>query len=239
MPASTVSSSTAPGCRRGSATTDTALRAKCFTALTPPPAARVLNADLPRSGRCVPRSPGRKCAMRPWIGQAAASPSAQIVWPSISRRDFEQHVDLALLRAAFRHAGTDAPHPARALAAGRALAAALVLVEIADAGDRADDIRRLVHDDHGGRAEARTAASRSVSKSIGASMICVRGHQRHRRAAGDHGLQIVQAAAHAAAMLLDQLAEGDAHLLFDIARLVHMAGDAKQLRARVVRARRS
>ena len=25
---------------------------------------------------------GRKCAIRPWIGHAAASPSAQIVWPS-------------------------------------------------------------------------------------------------------------------------------------------------------------
>src|SRR6185437_10263931 len=27
---------------------------------------------------------GRKCAISPWIGQAAASPSAQIVWPSTS-----------------------------------------------------------------------------------------------------------------------------------------------------------
>src|SRR3954468_17251433 len=26
---------------------------------------------------------GRMCRMRPWIGQAAASPSAQMVWPSI------------------------------------------------------------------------------------------------------------------------------------------------------------
>ena len=27
-------------------------------------------------------SSGRKCLMRPWIGQAAASPKAQMVWPS-------------------------------------------------------------------------------------------------------------------------------------------------------------
>src|SRR6187455_300682 len=42
--------------------------------------------------------------------------------------DFQQHADLALLRAAFRHAREHAPHPAGALAAGRALAATLVLV---------------------------------------------------------------------------------------------------------------
>src|SRR5947209_12013981 len=42
------------------------------------------------------------------------------------RRDFEQHVDLTLMRAALGHAAHDPPHPARALAAGRAPAAALV-----------------------------------------------------------------------------------------------------------------
>src|SRR3954467_2980231 len=41
-----------------------------------------------------------------------------------------QHVDLAPVRAAFGHAHQHAPHPAHALAARRALAAALVLVEI-------------------------------------------------------------------------------------------------------------
>src|SRR6202158_1040268 len=44
-----------------------------------------------------------------------------------------QHADLAPLRAAFRHAGEHAPHPADAFAAGRALTAALVLVKIRDA----------------------------------------------------------------------------------------------------------
>src|SRR6478672_2282392 len=48
--------------------------------------------------------------------------------------DVEQHVDLALLGAAVGHAGEHAPHPAHAFAARRALAAALVLVEIRDAG---------------------------------------------------------------------------------------------------------
>src|SRR5262245_30948158 len=39
--------------------------------------------------------------------------------------DVEQHVDLALLSLAAHQPLHDAPHPARALAAGRALAAAL------------------------------------------------------------------------------------------------------------------
>src|SRR5512140_713142 len=42
--------------------------------------------------------------------------------------DLPQHVDLTLVRASFGHAGEHPPHPAHALAAGRALAAALVLV---------------------------------------------------------------------------------------------------------------
>src|SRR5207302_10232059 len=41
-----------------------------------------------------------------------------------------QHVDLALVGAALGHAGEHAPHPAHTLAAGGALAAALMLVEI-------------------------------------------------------------------------------------------------------------
>src|SRR5215470_6234245 len=53
-------------------------------------------------------------------------------------RDLHQHVDLALVRAAFRHAAEHPPHPTHALAAGRALAAALVLVEIRDPGHGAD-----------------------------------------------------------------------------------------------------
>src|SRR3569832_51595 len=69
-------------------------------------------------------------------------------------RLFDQHVDLALLGAAFRHAREHAPHPAGALAARRALATALVLVEIGESRDGADEVRRLVHDDDRGGAEA-------------------------------------------------------------------------------------
>ena len=46
-------------------------------------------------------------------------------------------------------------HPVAALAAGRALAAGLVLVEEAESGDGLDDVHLLVHDDDGRRAQAR------------------------------------------------------------------------------------
>ena len=42
------------------------------------------------------------------------------------------------MRATFRHAAENPPHPPHALTAGRALAAAFVLVEIGDARHRAN-----------------------------------------------------------------------------------------------------
>ncbi len=69
--------------------------------------------------------------------------------------DIEQHIDLALLGLALGHALEHPPHPARALAAGRALAARLMLVEIGEPRDGADDVGRLVHDDHRRGTEAR------------------------------------------------------------------------------------
>ncbi len=57
---------------------------------------------------------------------------------------------------------------------------------------------------------------------------------RHRRAAGDHRHEIVPAAPHAAGVALDELLQRNAHCLFDIARLVHVARDAENFGARVV-----
>ena len=65
-------------------------------------------------------------------------------------------------------------------------------------------------------------------------MICAAGTSAHRRAAGNNGEQIVPAAADAAGVRLDQLAERDRHRLFDVAGLVDVAGDAEELGARVV-----
>src|SRR3984957_9129119 len=68
--------------------------------------------------------------------------------------DVQQHVDLAFLRATLNHALHDAPHPSGAFATGRALAAALMLVEIRQAGNRPNDVGRLVHHNRRRRAKA-------------------------------------------------------------------------------------
>src|SRR5262245_30182174 len=75
---------------------------------------------------------------------------------------FHEHVDFTPLRATFRHAREHAPHPAHALAAGCALAAAFVLVEIGDARHRLHDIGGLVHDDYGGGTECRLLLAAAV-----------------------------------------------------------------------------
>src|SRR5258708_15793253 len=59
-------------------------------------------------------------------------------------------------------AGNAPPHPPRALAAGRALAAALVLVEIGNTGDRPDQVGRFVHHYDGGGAEAPAQLAEAV-----------------------------------------------------------------------------
>ena len=178
---------------------------------------------------------GRKWRIRPWIGHAAASPSAQIVWPSICLVTSSSRSISLDLGPALHHALHHAPHPAGALAARRALAAALVHVELRQARDRLDDVGRLVHDDHRRGAEAGLAPRAAQSKSISTSSQIDFGMHRHRRAARDDRQQIVPAAAHAAGMLLDQLLQRDAHLLLDVAGLVHVAGDAEQLGAGVLR----
>src|SRR5271166_639512 len=53
-------------------------------------------------------------------------------------------------------------------------------------------------------------------------------------AAGQCREQIAPATPHAAAMLLDQLAERDRHRLFDVAGLVHVSRDAEKLGAEIV-----
>ena len=120
------------------------------------------HAGSPHTRRSAPRSRAGNARIRPWIGQAAASPSAQIVWPSIC---LVTSSSMSISRFCARPSAMrveHAPHPAGALAAGRALAAALVLVEIGDAGDRPDDVGRLVHDDHGRGAEARLQVAQRV-----------------------------------------------------------------------------
>src|SRR5574340_1550107 len=74
----------------------------------------------------------------------------------------EQRIDLALLRPPVGHPHEHPPHPARALAARRALTATLVHVEVRDARDRADDVGGLVHHDRRRRAQPRAQLHQRV-----------------------------------------------------------------------------
>ena len=66
-------------------------------------------------------------------------------------------------------------------------------------------------------------------------MISAAGTSGTEEPPGIDAQEVVPAAAHAAAMAVDELAEGDAHLLLDVAGLVDVPGDAEELGAGVVR----
>src|SRR5476651_2203070 len=149
--------------------------------------------------------------------------------------DVVQRIDLLNSRVARDHAFHYAPYPAEPFAAGRALATALVLVEVGQTSDRLDDVGRLVHDDNRCRAEAALLVLQRVE--VHQDRVADRlGQHRRRRTTENDGQQVVPAAAYAAGMLLDQLLEGNAHRLFDVARLVYVPGDAEEFGAGVVRA---
>src|ERR1700724_2897592 len=113
------------------------------------------------------------------------------------------------------------PYPTQTLAARRALAAALVLVKLRKPSDRLHNIRRLVHDDNGSGAKG--ALDRLQAVKIHQHCLADRFREtRHARTPGDDSQKVVPAAAHSAAMPVDQLLERNAHLLFDVAGRVHM-----------------
>mgnify|MGYP003694638719 CR=1 FL=1 len=104
----------------------------------------------------------RKWRSSPCTGQAAPSPNAQMVWPSILRGHVLQQIDLALCRPRRAPCGAACATSSRTLPTGRALTAALVLVEVGDAADGGDDIGRLIHHDHGRRAHPRLELGQGV-----------------------------------------------------------------------------
>jgi hypothetical protein len=81
------------------------------------------------------------------MGQAAASPRAQIVRPSTcllqrtvslgkvcsdNLRELKEHINLASMSAAFHHTIHHVHHPRRALSAGRALPTRFMFVELVE-----------------------------------------------------------------------------------------------------------
>ena len=148
-------------------------------------------------------------------------------------RHLLQHVDLGDFGAAFDHAQHHPVHPAHALAAGGALAAAFMLVEGAEALDGADQVGGFVHHDHARRAQAGFVFAQGVE--IHQHIVAYAfGDHRRGGTAGDDGQQIVPAAAHAAGMAVDEFAQRHAHFFFDVAGLVHMALQAEDFGARIL-----
>mmetsp|Transcript_29325 Transcript_29325/g.50220 ORF Transcript_29325/g.50220 Transcript_29325/m.50220 type:complete len:387 (+) Transcript_29325:480-1640(+) len=144
-----------------------------------------------------------------------------------------EHVDLLELGVARDEAVHDVGHPRGALAARRALAARLVLVELGQTRDRGDNVRRFVEDGDGRGAEAGPPALEVVK--VHQSLVAVvLGQDRHGRTAGDDAEQVVPPADDPLAVLLEQLLHGDGHLLLDGDRVVDVARDAEELGASVV-----
>src|SRR5262249_40534041 len=91
----------------------------------------------------------RKWRIRPCTGPAGGGAGGGGGGPFGGGAPPIKHLVRGLGGAASGRAKAPPPHPAHALAAGSALPAALVLVEIGDAGHGRDDVGRFVHHDHG------------------------------------------------------------------------------------------
>ena len=103
----------------------------------------------------------RKCLMNARTGIAAASPSAQIVRPwMLSATEFSRSMSSGRPCAVLDPVD-DAVQPAGALAARRALAAALLEIEVRQALEATHHAARLVHHDDRARARASTPPWRS------------------------------------------------------------------------------
>jgi hypothetical protein len=143
-----------------------------------------------------------------------------------------EHINFALAGLALLEAVHDLVRPLAALATWRALTAGLMVVELREARDGAHDVSRLVHDNDGGGTETRLRVLERVEihKLVVADML---GEDGRRGAAGDDSLEVVPAADDAAAVLVDELAEGDRHFFLDGAGVVDVARDGKELGALV------
>jgi len=163
------------------------------------------------------RSRDGKCAIRPWIGHAAAIAQRADGVALDLFCHLEQHVDLALwarpsaMRVSTRHIQ---PVPSRQRRyTGRP---ALMLVEIGNARGSPRSNRSTCHHDDGGGAEtgAQFAEAVEIHRRVDDRSA---GHHAHRRAAGDHGLKM-SSAADAAGNASRSTRGTESPRLFDVAR---------------------
>lgn len=146
--------------------------------------------------------------------------------------ELEDHVDLTALGLASVQTVHHLQQPSGTLTAGGALAAGLVLEEVRQALDAAHDISLLVeHNDSSGTETTLVVPQIvEVHQNLVADAL---GQDGGRGTTRDDSLEVVPAALDTTAVALNELLEGDRHLLLNRAGLVHVAADAVQLGAGV------
>mmetsp|Transcript_7723 Transcript_7723/g.47889 ORF Transcript_7723/g.47889 Transcript_7723/m.47889 type:complete len:475 (-) Transcript_7723:181-1605(-) len=142
--------------------------------------------------------------------------------------DLLEHVDLFQPCVALFHPLHDVPEPPGALPAGRALATGFVLVKIREPGNGIHHVCRLVHHNDRGRAQTRLLRLEIVK--VHERRVAHRlGEQRYGRSTRYDSQKVIPSTSDSAAVPVDQLSEGDAHLFFHRARLVDVPTDAEEL----------
>merc|ERR1719195_2111452 len=165
-----------------------------------------------------------------WPG-SAVSQSADGVALNLFAQ-FPNHINLLWLRVALSEPPHHCVHPVNTLSAGGALTTWLVLVEHCKPCNCLNHICLLVHDNDC-RCPQTCLLCHQVVK-VHQNFVTNRlGDEGSGAASRDDTKQVVPATDHSAAVALDQLLEGDAHLLLHRAGVVHVARDVEQLGAGV------
>ena len=138
------------------------------------------------------------------------------------------HVDFTSAGLALLEAVHDLLGPLGTLTARSALTARLVVVELGETGDGANNIGALVHDNNGSRSETRLRILESIEvhELVVANLL---GKDGSRRTTRDNSLEVVPATNDTTAVLVNQLAERDRHLLLNSARVVDVTRDTEKL----------
>merc|ERR1719193_768434 len=145
---------------------------------------------------------------------------------------FPNHINLLWLCVALSEPPHHCIHPVNTLSAGGALTTRLVLVEHCKPCNCLNHICLLVHDNDCCCPETCLLCHQVVK--VHQNFVTDRlGDEGGGAASRDDTKQIVPAADHSAAVALDQLLKGDAHLLLHRAGVVHVARDVEQLGAGV------
>ena len=142
--------------------------------------------------------------------------------------EVDEALDVALLALAVADARDDLEHALGADAAGRALAAALLLDEVEEEARHVDHAGVLVHDDEA--AGAHDGAELGQRLEVDRRVEVLLGDAAARRAAELRGLELL-AVGDAAADVVDDVAERDAEVDLDEADVVDRAGEGEDLGA--------